>query len=207
MNKKILGMIIFTIVWLIIIITCVVIQIIMKNQTEQLEKESEKYETMIVKTKSGEEIETQYIHVEDTKFFIKVPISFIQLDSETINQKYNGDVPGVVFSNDDININIAISMTDNAMKNDEIKSYKDQMEELMKNNADIVSSNYYEVDEHNVGQIKLVTKAIDTNIYNNMIFFSYNDKLVLVTFNCTEELRNEWENVGDFIIDSLFFTD
>ena len=44
-------------------------------------------------------------------------------------------------------------------------------------------------------------------IENYLTHFSYEDKLVIITFNCTEALRDEWENVGDFIIDSLFFTD
>ena len=33
--------------------------------------------------------------------------------------------------------------------------------------------------------------------------FSVDGKLRLVNFNCTEDLRTEWEEVGDFIINSL----
>ena len=53
--------------------------------------------------------------------------------------------------------------------------------------------------------MKLVSSAYDTNIYNNMLCFSYNGKLVIINFNCTVNLKDEWEKVGDFIIDSLFF--
>ena len=200
-------MIIFVVICVIFVIACTVIQIKVRRETAELEKEAEKYETLITSTKSGEQVETEYTHIEDNKFFVKIPKSFETLDSETINIKYNGDVPSVVFSNEDITINIAINMTENDMSNDEIEEYKNQMEEMSKDSSEILSSNYYEVDNHNVGQIKMMTEAVDTNIYNNIIFFSYNDKLVLINFNCTEELREEWEGVGDFITDSLFFTD
>lgn len=206
-NKKEVGMKIFIAICIIIVAVCIVIQLIVNNETKQLEKRSEELDTLITQTKGGEQIETQYTHVEDNKFFLKIPTNFYQLDYDTIIQKYSGDIPDIVFSNDEININIVINMTENNMKNDEIVDFNNQMKDIMKNNSEIISTNCYTVDGHNVGQIKLMSNATDTNIYNNMICFSYEDKLVIITFNCTEALRDEWENVGDFIIDSLFFTD
>ena len=208
MDKKKLGMTIFFSICAIIIVVCIIIQVIVNNETKELEKESEKLDTFVTTTTSGTEIETEYIRVEDNKFFIKVPTSFKQLDAETISQKYSGDVPGVIFSNEETTINVAINMTDNDMKNDGIENYKTYMEGLLKeNNGEVISSNYYEVDNHNVGQIKLISDSQDSKIYSNTIFFSYNDKLVIITFNCTSDSQEEWQGVGDFIIDSLFFTD
>ncbi len=204
-NKKKIGLIIFAIVCIVIIAVCVVIQIVIANSLKELEKESKKYETLLTQTLSGNQIETEYTHVDDHKFYIKIPISFKQLDYETIMKKYNGQVPSIVFSNDEITVNVAISMTDNDMSDSQINPYREYMLKLLENNSNIIESNCYKVDNHNVGQIKLISEAIDTNIYNNMIFFSYNGKLVIITFNCTENLREEWQNVGDFIIDSLFF--
>lgn len=203
-KKKIVG-IVFGVVCAVILIVCAGITVYFKNADKKLEKESKKYETLVVETKSGEKIETEYVHVDDEKYYIKIPKSFKQLDNETINKKYNGEVPGIVFSNDETTINVAISVTDNNMKNNQIKQYKEEMEKLMKGYSEVVDTKYYKVDNHNVGQIKLVSDAVDTKIFNNMIFFSYKDKLVIINFNCTENLRDEWEKVGDFITDSLFF--
>lgn len=206
-DKKKIGKIVFGVVCVVIIMVCVIIQIVVKNEDKKLEKESQKYKTLVVETTGGQKIETEYIHINDKKFYIKVPKSFKQLDYQTIIKKYNGDVPNVVFSNDETTINIAISTTENEMKDSQIKEYKEYMENLLKDNSEIVETNYYNVDNHNIGQIKLISNATDTKIYNNMIFFSYDDKLVIINFNCTEALKDEWNNVGDFIIDSLFFKD
>lgn len=205
-NKK-RGMIIFFIVCAIIVAVCIIIQIILKNESKKLEEESKKYETLVVETKSGNQIETEYIHVDDEKFYVKVPKNFKQLDYETIIKKYSGDVPDIVFSNEETTINVAISLTDNQMKDAQIKQYKEYLENLLKDSGEVISSNYYKVGNHNVGQIKLMSEAPDTKIYNNTIFFSYNDKLVIIAFNCTEDLKEEWINVGDFITDSLFFSE
>lgn len=192
-------------IFVIIISACIIIQVVISNDNKKLEKESKKYETLTTQTKSGEQIETEYIHIEENEFYVKIPKTFKQLDYETINKKYNGDVPNIVFSNDETTVNIAISITQNEMKNEQIETYKEYMEKILKNNSEIISSNYYKEEKHNIGQIKLMSQAVDTKIYNNMIFFSYNDKLVIIAFNCTEELKEEWQNVGDFITDSLFF--
>ena len=159
---------------------------------------------MIVKSGGGNNIETEYLHI-DNKFYLKIPKNFKQLDYDTIIVKYSGDVPDIVYSNDEININIAISLTENRMRNSQIKEFTKYMENLFEGYTEIVDTNYYTVSNHNVGQIKLTADAIDTRVYNNMIYFSYNDKLVIVAFNCTDKLKDEWSPVGDFIIDSLFF--
>lgn len=204
-DKKKIVKIIFGIVCVLIITVCIIIQIIIKNENKKLEKESQKYETLVVETLSGNKIETEYTHIDNKNFYIKIPKNFKALDYETIIKKYNGDVPNVVFSNDETTINIAISTTENKMNNRQIKGYIEYMNDLLKDYSEIVNTKFYEVDNHNIGQIKLISNATDTKIYNNMICFSYDDKLVIITFNCTEDLKDEWSNVGDFIIDSLFF--
>lgn len=203
-NKKKVSFIIVGICIFIAII-CSVITFLLNKDTERLEQESKKLDALVVKTKSGTEIETEYTHVEENKFYIKVPKEFRQLSYEEIIKKYNGEVPKIVFSNEEMTINLAISMTDNEMKDNTIDKYLEYMKTLLEKNSDIVESKSYKVDGHTIGEMKLVTKAVDTNIYNHMLFFSYRDKLVIITFNCTEELRNDWEPVGDFIIESLFF--
>ena len=204
-NKKKKIKIIVGIVSIVIIIICLVLQILINKDTERLKEEGKKFETLIVETKSGKQIETEYMRLEGETFYIKMPKNFSQLDKQTILKKYSGDVPDIVFSNEETTINVAISLTENKMKNNQIKEFNQMMENLWKEKAEILTTNVYEVNHHQVGQIKLITNAVDTKIYNNIICFSYQDKLVIVTFNCTEELKEEWMNVGDFIIESLFF--
>ncbi len=203
-NKKKVSFIIVGICIFIAII-CSIITFILNKDTERLEQESKKLDTLVVKTKSGTEIETEYTHVEENKFYIKVPKEFKQLSYEDILKKYSGEVPKIVFSNDSMSVNIAISITDNEMKDSEIDHYKKYMENILQCDSKIIDNKSYKVDGHTIGQLKLISKAEDTEIFNNMIFFSYHDKLVIVTFNCTDDLKSEWEEVGDFVIDSLFF--
>lgn len=203
-NKKKL-IIVLGIICMITIVSCVAIQIFLKEEDKKLQQESKKYKTMMIKTKSGEVITTEYTHFDHGKFYLKIPKNFQRLDDQTIMQKYNGNVPNIVYSNKETTINIAISLTDNQMKDTQIKEYQKYMVDLLKENNELIDNQYYEIDGHHIGQIRLFSKAVDMDIYNNMIFFSDNDKLVIITFNCPKNLKNEWNDVADFIINSLFF--
>lgn len=172
---------------------------------EKAETEGQKNKVLSSPSGNNEKVETEYISIDD-KFYLKVPRSFKRLDDEIIAEKYHGDVPDIVFSNDDITINIAVSFTENQMTDSQIERYKELMENLFKHNSEIIDTDYYHVDDYSVGQIKLISDAVDTQIYNNMIFFSYDGKLVLISFNCTKNLKDEWDDIGDFIISSLSFT-
>ena len=108
-DKKKIGTVIFGIICAVIIGVCLIIQFVIKNEDKKLQKEKEKLEILTIKTESGVEIETEYYSFDNSKFYLKIPKSFKQLDYETITKKYNGNVPNIVFSNEETTINAAVS--------------------------------------------------------------------------------------------------
>ncbi len=162
-------------------------------------------DTLSIENGKGEEVKTKYYHLENDKFYIKVPTNFKTLTPAEINKKYSGDVPDAVFSSPDEKVNIAISAGEVAVENDQIKEYLDVMKGLLESSSDIIDSKYYEIDGHNIATIKVATNGSEGEYYNHMMFFSYENKLVVIAFNCELSERGTWEKVGDFIIDSLYF--
>ena len=201
-NKKLKIILISIIILVIIIVTIILIN--NYKTKKELEERLEKINTLEITTVSGENIVTEYKNILEENFFIKIPTTFTELDDDIIADNYYGNLPQVVYSNDDVTINVLINMTDDEMNNEQIKDYFDEMLTILADNSRIIYSDYYEVDNHNVGNIKYMSNSVDSKIYNNTIYFSYNNKLVLVSFNCTEQLQDEWQKVGDFIIESLY---
>ena len=130
------------------------------------------------------------------------------MSEEAISKKYpTGNAPSLVYTNERGTINIAFILNDVAMGNEEIEEYTKAMESIYSQYANDININFFARENHKIGEMKFISPASDTNIYNHIIAFSADGKLRLVNFNCTEELRAEWEKVGDFIINSLLFTD
>lgn len=189
---------------IVIVIALVAIAIgVASNNNGSAERADQ--DNLSIENGKGEEIKTEYYHVGDNKFFIKIPTDFHTLTTSEINKKYSGEVPDIVFSDADSKVNIAISISDAEVRNEQIEEYLNVMIELLESSGDIIKSDYYEVNSHNVATIKVATSDDNERFYNHMMFFSYDDKLVVIAFNCNLDERTTWENVGDFILDSLYF--
>ena len=171
------------------------------TKTENL---SEIENTLVITTNNGNNIETQYEMFDGFK--IKIPSEFKIMSDEIVNIKYpNGNAPSLVYTNDKTTINVALVMNDVTMKNNQIEEYVKTMESTYKNYSKDVKLNFWERNNHKIGEMEFTTEGSDTEIYNHIITFSVNDKLRLVNFNCTKEQMSEWQNVSKFIMDSIMF--
>ena len=194
LNVYLMISIVVLIVWAIITIPNI-------TKTENL---SEIENTLVITTNKGNNIETQYEMFDGFK--IKIPSEFKIMSDEIVNVKYpNGNAPSLVYTNDKTTINVALVMNDVAMKNSQIEEYVKTMESTYKNYSKDVKLNFWERNNHKIGEMEFTTKGSDTEIYNHIIAFSVNDKLRLVNFNCTKEQMSEWKEVSKFIVDSIIF--
>ena len=182
------------IVWAIITIPNI-------TKTENL---SEIENTLVITTNKGNNIETQYEMFDGFK--IKIPSEFKIMSEKIVNVKYpNGNAPSLVYTNDKTTINVVLVMNDVAMKNSQIEEYVKTMESTYKNYSKDVKLEFWERNNHKIGEMEFTTQGSDTEIYNHIIVFSVNDKLRLVNFNCTKEQMSEWQKVSKFIMDSIMF--
>ena len=194
LNVCLIISIVVLIVWAIITIPNI-------TKTENL---SEIESTLAITTNKGNNIETQYEMFDGFK--IKIPSEFKIMSDEIVNVKYpNGNAPSLVYTNDKTTINVALVMNDVAMKNSQIEEYVKTMESTYKNYSKDVKLNFWERNNHKIGEMEFTTEGSDTEIYNHIIAFSVNDKLRLVNFNCTKEQMSEWQEVSKFIMDSIMF--
>ncbi len=163
--------------------------------------------SLTVKDGDGKKIATQYLGFDDFSFRLKIPTSFKTLSTTEIEKKYGKDnAPQTVYANDDKTVNIAINPTNDHVANDQVKAHLNTVKSVLKLGSEIIKDDFYTQGDHNIAAIQLITNGTDGKYYNNMIFFSQNDKLTTVTFNCKEDVRQKWEPVANFVIDSIDFT-
>lgn len=157
-----------------------------------------------VTSNKGNIIQTQY---EDFgEFSLKIPKDFKIMNAERLKIKYpTQNPPSIVYTNERGTINVALVMNDVTMKNNQIEEYTKLMESTYKEYSKDTKINFWERNNHKIGEIEFITQASDTEIYNHIIAFSVNDKLRLVNFNCTKELSEEWKEISKFIIESIKF--
>lgn len=140
---------------------------------------SEIENTLEITSNKGNIIKTQY---EDFGgFSLKIPSEFKIMSDEMLNVKYpNGNPPSLVYTNERGTINVALVMNDVAMKNTQIEEYIKTMESTYKNYLKDIKINFWERNNHKIGEMEFTTQSSDTEIYNHIIVFSVDSKLRLV---------------------------
>ena len=152
----------------------------------------------------GNIIQTQYESFGG--FSLKIPKDFKIMSDEMLKIKYpTENPPSLVYTNERGTINIALVMNDVSIKNTQIEEYIKLMESTYKEYSKNTKINFWERNNHKIGELEFNTQASDTEIYNNIIAFSIDGKLRLVNFNCTKELSEEWKEISEFIIKSIKF--
>ncbi len=204
-NVKMLQMVLVSLVVAIALIGCYIVPKYILSGEKEVVKENNK-ETFEVTRNDGVVIKTEYYTFDNDKFYLKIPKEFDSMTSDILSVKYpNGNVPTYVLTNDETTINVVVNVTKDKMNNESITPFLKTMKQTLETSSEIIESNIYEKENHNIGEIKFISKAVDTDIYNHMIIFSVDDTLRIVSFNCTKELKDSWESVGEFVIDSLAF--
>lgn len=164
-------------------------------------------DTVMVENGKGDKVSMKYVSLEDYKYRVLVPTDFKELSAEEIKADYGTtEAPELVYSDADNTVNIAFSAPNGTLANSQIKEYLNTMKTILSTGMNVLSSETYEVDDHTIGVIRLVSDFEGVEIYNQMAFFSYENKLTIITFNCKGGARTEWEKVGDEIIKSINFT-
>lgn len=159
----------------------------------------------VVTNGQGEKITTAYHAFDDDQFRIKIPVNFTELNKNTITEKYGTEAPNYVYSDADNNVNITIKITDSELQNDQVLGYLKNFEDVFNAGGSILTTDSYQVGDHNVATIELNSESIIGDYYNHMMFFSQSDRLVVISFNCPTEQQDTWRKVGQFILKSLTF--
>ena len=188
-----------------IIITIIESGIILNNiLSKDNETISEIENILEITSNKGNIVQTQYENFGG--FSLKIPTDFKIMNDEMLKIKYpTGNPPSLVYTNERGTINIALVMNDVAMENTQIEEYTKLMESTYKEYSKDTKINFWERNNHKIGELEFITQASDTEIYNHIIAFSIDGKLRLVNFNCTRELYEEWKDISKFIIDSIKF--
>ena len=152
-------------------------------------------------------IELELKSLLSDKVELKIPKKFNIMPEELMKLKYPSERrPTLVYSNESGGINVALNLTQSKASQDLIEPYVENFVNTFKKmypSAEWKGSGVKEINGQKVGYLKLITPAIDTKIYNVMFFTDMEGKLLLSTFNCTENSITEWEQTADEIMNSL----
>jgi hypothetical protein len=187
MNKK---LILLLLPLFIFIVGCA------KNEQEALKKEFKIGDEKII------------LEEKDISSNIKtlIPENFNIMTEEIAKIKYPSEHrPTYIYTNDNASINITFNITDIKISDSNINNYLSLLEQTYRSN--FPNATWYKkeieiINDHKVGIIEILTPAIDTKIYNLIWFTEIHGKLLISSFNCIEEEKEDWAPIATAIMNS-----
>ncbi len=161
----------------------------------------DKFKNLIVETKSGKKLQTEYSAIKDKNFFIKVPTEFIEMNNDEKKQKFGVDDIDKVYSNKENTVNVIMDLLEAEKSNSDMEFYKDEIVKNLSGNNSIDSAQIIEIDKYNV--VSVVYH--DEDEYHHTLYFSYDNHLATISFNVLLDDKDEWLPVSEFVLDSLYF--
>ncbi len=143
----------------------------------------------------------------DGKIEILVPKEFTEMDMKEVLIKYPGkNRPKLILTDESGTVNLGFSHADSPADSTMIKDYKDVMINSYKQRAPgtvFVGEGVTSIHGKKVGYFKMITQAIDQQIFNHIFLTDCEGKLLVGTFNCLQKDKAVWEPVAEQIVQSL----
>lgn len=139
-------------------------------------------------------------------FSLMIPAKFSIMSRQMMAIKYPNKIGNsTVYTNEDVSVNVSINKTGLVIKNDELSEQIDEFKKVYNKQGVEIKASVLNIDNRLVWQLEFISKAINSEIYNKMIFFEDKGYLIIVSFNCGKEQKEEWELINEYIINSLKF--
>ncbi|MFD1954246.1 hypothetical protein ACFSL6_08670 [Paenibacillus thailandensis] len=145
-------------------------------------------------------------NIMSDKAVILVPESFALMSEEMKAVKYpSGNPPQEVYTNEDGTINVAASDTGTEMTQEDLEAFTAQMKTTIEPTAaEWYEDGVIELEGRKAGHISFLSEGADgSQIYNHMVYTTIDDQLAIVSFNCLKEQMDEWQTVGDTIVETV----
>lgn len=157
--------------------------------------------------KQKTEINLEKKRIFNNNVSILVPAGFEIMSESMMKYKYPSERrPKLIYTNKAGSINVAFNHTKDKANQNILKNYIEFFEKTFKNvypSADWIDIGMKEINGRKVGYQELITPAIDTKIYNLLFYTDLNERLLLCTFNCTIEEKENWQKTAHKIMNSL----
>jgi hypothetical protein len=136
-----------------------------------------------------------------------VPAEFMPMPAEFVRLKYPSEHrPEIILSDESGKLGFCLNYTDN-------KTEEALLEALLESGADalgrmvpgvrILSKTLSLAGEKPIAVLEHTSVAVDTTIYNAMMYAELSGRLLIVTFNCVKESKRSWQAYALMMLESM----
>lgn len=140
-----------------------------------------------------------------------IPDGFQVMDEQTLMAKYPAaNRPSLAYTSETGAVNIALNHTPTPLRASQLRSLHGQMDTAIRQqfpDAKWYFSGFTHINGREWMQLDFQSTAVDTNVRNIMVATAADGRMLLVSFNVTQELESQWLEPGRAAIQSISIRD
>lgn len=145
--------------------------------------------------------------VMNNKIELLLPRGWKPMNESLVKKKYPGPrPPSLVFSDVTGSISIAFNHTESKASPELLEKYKEALKAgLINAYPDAVweDEGITEINGKKAGFFKVITETADDNMFNYIVFTDVDGKLLICSFNCTQNRLKTWKALSTQIMNSI----
>jgi hypothetical protein len=149
----------------------------------------------------------------DHKISLLVPQSFHVMTPAEYAIKYPNPKrkASLILTNKDLTVNLVVDyLQQYGLADEQVEPFKDmQLAAIQKSHPEsaVIDNGMKTIAHKKIGFFKVLTQASDQKIFNYFLVTNLDGKVLLMTFNCGENVRAGWEGPMDKMVSSLKLLD
>lgn len=162
---------------------------------------------LVASEQTTRKIELEKRSIISNKVEISLPKNFTIMSEDMAKLKYPSERrPTLIYTDEEASINVAFNYMTTIITDKEISLFKEATKKNLENvypSATWLEDTVVMIHNKNVGKLEVITPAVDTKVYNLIFFMELEGKLLMASFNCTENQMQEWQPIAHEIVESI----
>lgn len=153
-------------------------------------------------------VQGNFIQEQHDDFYMEIPANLIEFNEDEIKLKYPGaNRPNMVYGNKGGSVTVGLSLNVAQILDEELPLFISSTKEGLLNNLNVewISDNFQDINGYDFAILRFYSNSTNGRIYNMMVAAVYNNKLILITFNCLYTEMSHWKVEFDEMVKSISF--
>lgn len=157
----------------------------------------------VIASKSSDE--ANVVSLYQGRLSIALPDGLNKIEQEQIALKYAGRAkPDFMFGNEKLSVVLAFTVREIPSEIPDIKLLKSQIDrEFSAARVGDYTSSINSINGHDYVVSTFKSDAVNSKLFNYMLFRNDRRQLLVCSFNCTEDLEPDWKNKGIMSLQTL----
>ena len=193
------------ILFLVVLILIITVMLFFLNTNQNKKETGKSKENQTEKIMLNGEVVNFKKYRVNQQFYLEIPELFVEMSDEEVNKRYTNDFkPGLIFTNDKMDVELLVHATNDKVSNEEVSSFLESYKNTL-SHVEIKDEKVTTIQQHNIASLNYIEQKDTKEESHHVLLFSLNEKALMIDFKYFSDLSDSWDKICTHTLNSLQF--